>query len=80
MAPEEEAAWGPEMALRNMSAFNRSTFDPALLAPYLGQWIAWSPDSSRVVAHAEDVETLDDLVSKAGEDPSRCPIEYLDEE
>lgn len=80
MTPEEEATWGPEMALRNLSAFNRSSFDPALLAPYIGQWIAWSPDSSRVVAHAEDVKTLDELVTQAGEDPSRCPLEYLDGE
>lgn len=80
MTPEEEAASGPEMALRDLSALNRSTFDPALLAPYVGQWIAWSPDSSRVVAHAKDVETLDERVAKAGEDPSRCPIEYLDGE
>ena len=80
MTPEEEAAWGGEMELRRLSSVNRSRFDPALLAPYIGRWIAWSPDSSRIVTSAEDVQTLNEQVLKEGEDPGRCPIEYLDVE
>ena len=80
MTAEEETASGPEMDLRRLSAINRANFDPALLAPYIGQWIAWSPDSSHMVAHAEDIKLLEAQVVQAGEDPSRCPIEYLDGE
>jgi hypothetical protein len=80
MTPEEEATLGPQMDLEKLSAFNRSSFDPAELAPYIGKWIAWKPDSSGVVAAAEDIPTLNELVAARGEDPGRCPIEFLDEE
>lgn len=80
MTPEEEAAEGPEMDLRRLSSVNRSQFDPAQLAPYMGRWVAWSPDSSRIVTSAEDIDTLDELVLKEGEDPSQCAIEYIDGE
>jgi hypothetical protein len=79
MTSEEEEAWGPELDLRALSAINRSEFDAALLAPHIGRWVAWSPDSSRMVAHAKDIETLQERVSKAGADPERCPIEFLGE-
>jgi hypothetical protein len=75
MTPEERAKWGPELELRKQSSLNRAKFEPALLVPYVGQWIAWSPDSSRIIAHADDVDTLYSLVAATGEDPSRCPIE-----
>jgi hypothetical protein len=78
MTPEEEAVWGPELDLRKQSSLNRARFDPALLTPYNGQWIAWSPDSSRIVAHADDIDTLYHLIAEAGEDPSRCPIEGIE--
>jgi len=78
MTPEEEAEWGPELDRRKASILNRSQFDPALLVPYIGQWIAWSPDGSRVVAHADDIDTLYKLVADAGESLNRCSIECID--
>jgi hypothetical protein len=78
MTPEEKAKWGAELDLRKRSSLNRAQFDPALLTPYSGQWIAWTPDSSRVIAHANDIDSLYKLVADAGEDPSRCPIEGIE--
>ena len=80
MTPEERARWGPELELRKRSTLNRARFDPALLAPYIGQWVAWSPDSSRIVAHADDIDKLYALVAEAGEDPRQCPIEGIEDE
>ncbi|MBI3468135.1 MAG: hypothetical protein HY000_34445 [Planctomycetes bacterium] len=53
---------------------NRSRFPISELATYRGQWIAWSPDGTRIVASSEDPEKLDDLVQAAGEDPSQCVV------
>jgi len=78
MTPEEEAEWGLELDRRKLCILNRSQFDPALLVPYIGQWIAWSPDGSRVVAHADDIDALYKLVADAGESPSQCAIECID--
>jgi hypothetical protein len=78
MTPEEEAEWGPMLDRHKVSILNRLQFDPALLLPYAGQWIAWSPDGSRIVAHADDIDTLYKLVAEAGEAPSQCAIESID--
>jgi len=58
---------------------NRAQLSPADLEEHAGQWIAWSPDGSRIVAHAHDPEVLDELVLQAGEDPERCVIEGIPE-
>jgi hypothetical protein len=79
ITPQEQAIWGPDLDLRKRSSLNRAQFDPALLAPYSGQWVAWSPDSSRIVAHSVDIDALYKLVSDAGEDPIQCPIEGIDD-
>jgi len=79
MTPEEKAVWGPILDLRKESVLNRSRVDPASLAPYVGEWVAWSPDGTRIVAHAEDLATLDELVVKAGEDPALCTLEGIDD-
>ncbi len=64
---------------RNFLA-NRAKFSVSELARYAGQWIAWSPDGSRIVARADDPEALDDLVLQAGADPQRCIVEGIPEE
>jgi len=77
MTPEEEAKWGPIMDSWKESALNRARFDPALLAQYKGELIAWSPDGTRIIAHAKDDETIDQLLDEAGEAPGLCLVEYL---
>lgn len=54
---------------------NRPAFPRDELAKYRGEWVAWSPDGSRVVAAARDPDALDELVRAAGEDPEECPVE-----
>jgi hypothetical protein len=58
---------------------NRARWPMHELARYSGDWIAWSPDGSRTVAHAADPASLDELVRKAGEDPERCIVEGIPE-
>ncbi len=67
----------PELKDRQRFLANRSAFPLAELASYAGQWIAWSPDGSRIVAHSQDLEALDGLVLKAGNDPEECVIEGI---
>ena len=77
MTAEEEAAWGRELDLRSMSHHNRSQIDRAILTPYIGELIAWSPDGTRIVAHAKDDDALYRLLAEAGELPSLCLVEYV---
>ncbi len=56
---------------------NRLAFPLDELATHRGEWVAWSPDGTRLVAFTRDPEALDDLVRAAGEDPENCPIEGI---
>jgi Family of unknown function (DUF5678) len=56
---------------------NRQNFPLDELLQYRGQWIAWSPDGSRIVAHADDLGALIELVRSAGDDVERCILEGI---
>ena len=58
---------------------NRSIFPLAELAKHRGEWVAWSPDGTRLVAFSRDPDALDALVLAAGENPEDCPIEGIPE-
>jgi len=58
---------------------NRAQLSPAELEVHASQWIAWSPDGTRIVAYADDLEVLDELVLQAVEDLERCVIEGIPE-
>jgi hypothetical protein len=45
---------------------NRRRFRPEDLRPYAGQWVAWSADGSRIVAHHEDLAEAVRLVEATG--------------
>jgi hypothetical protein len=45
---------------------NRAKFTAQQLAPYQGQWIAWSNDGSRIVAHHEDLLEVARQVENSG--------------
>ena len=63
----------------NMTEYlkNRRTFPLAELAKHRGEWVAWSPDGTRLVAFSRDPDALDALVQAAGENPEDCPIEGI---
>ena len=56
---------------------NRAAISIDVLARYAGQWVAWSPDGSRIAASASDPEMLDALLRACGEDPVQCVIEGI---
>jgi len=58
---------------------NRLAYPPEkLLAEYGGQWVAWSPDGTHIVAaSAESGEAVHDLVVAAGIDPSKVVFSYV---
>ena len=53
---------------------NRLAFPLEELAKHRGEWVAWSPDGTRLVAASRDPEALADLVRAAGENPEDCTI------
>ncbi len=54
---------------------NRLAFPPEEVFQYRGQYIAWSPDGSRIIASDEDFLKLDDTVKALGYDPSKVVYE-----
>jgi hypothetical protein len=56
---------------------NRSAFPVQELAKYIGQWVAWSPDGTRIAASAASPELLDAMLVAQGEDPSLCVVEGI---
>jgi len=56
---------------------NRAKFPIEELAKFAGQWVAWKPDGTGIVASALDPDCLEDLVLAAGEDPTRCVVQGI---
>jgi hypothetical protein len=56
---------------------NRKAFPLDELAKHRGEWVAFSPDGTRLVAASLDMDLLDDLIRAAGENPEDCPIEGI---
>lgn len=61
-------------------AKNRAAFPVDELAKFVGKWVAFSPDGTKIVATHEDVEILDKLVRQAGYDPRAVVFEGVPEE
>jgi hypothetical protein len=56
---------------------NRDSFPLAELARYGEQWVAWSADGSRIVAHDEDLVKVADSIRAAGIDAEDVMFEYI---
>jgi hypothetical protein len=65
------------LASRRKFLANRAAFPVEKLAEYAGQWVAWSPDGTRVAASAPSPELLDAILVANGEDPAKCVVEGI---
>ena len=65
------------LAKRRAFLSNRAKFPATELTKYAGQWVAWSPDGSRIAASAAQPEMLDGLLIACGENPANCVIEGI---
>jgi hypothetical protein len=57
---------------------NRSKFPLRELQKYAGQWVAFSSDGSRVLAHAETISDLEKRLIHIGVDPQNVAIEKIE--
>src|SRR5262245_35797512 len=67
---ERDQSMDMQQYLKNHCAFPR-----AALAKHRGEWVAWSPHGTRLVATTRDPAALDALVCAAGENPKNRLIE-----
>src|SRR4051794_21185900 len=65
------------LELRRRFLANRAAFPVEELAKYAGQWVAWSPDGTRVAASSPNPELLDGLLEASGQDPALCVVEGI---
>jgi hypothetical protein len=59
---------------------NRAAFPPEELQKYRGQYIAWSPDGSRILANDQDGRKLDETVRALGYDPAKILFSLVPDE
>jgi hypothetical protein len=65
------------LALRRKFLANRAAFPVEELAKYAGQWVAWSPDGTRIAASAPSPELLDAILEANGDAPVLCVVEGI---
>jgi hypothetical protein len=59
---------------------NRAAFPPEELLKYVGEWIAWSPDGTAIVAHsAESDMAVYAQLKEKGYEMGQCCISYVDD-
>jgi len=58
----------------NEFRLNQSRFPREELEKYNGQYVAWSPDGTRILAADPDPLRLDALLSAAGHDPAEILV------
>jgi hypothetical protein len=81
--PLEQLLWKPALAERslimNMQEFlkNRQQFPAEELQKYIGKYVAWSPDGTRIVAGDDDELRLDASIRAAGYDPSEVLVSFV---
>ncbi len=56
---------------------NRAAFPSAELAKHTGQWVAFSPDGTAIVAADADLDEVETKVKAAGHKPSQVVLEFV---
>jgi hypothetical protein len=62
---------------RDVYVANRSKFSAVDLLPYAEEWVAWSLDASRILAHHRDALELWRRLDEAGIDPEEVNLEWI---
>ena len=57
---------------------NRDKFTLEQLKPYIGKWVAFSLDGTRIVASGDDLEELENQLAAANIDPETVGFECID--
>jgi hypothetical protein len=56
---------------------NRRKFPPEELAKYAGQYVAFSPDGSRILASGANMDVVEETLRAAGIHPSQAVGSYI---
>jgi hypothetical protein len=56
---------------------NRGRFPPQELARYAGQYVAWRPDGTSIIASSAEERDIDQAVRAAGFDPSEVVVSFV---
>jgi hypothetical protein len=69
-----------ETVLRDVAFFseNRSKFPPEELARFSGQYVAWSPDGTRILASGADADAVENKLIAAGINLSAVVLGFVD--
>lgn len=68
------------LEMRRRFLATRAGFSVKELEKYAGQWVAWSPDGTRIAAAAANPDLLDAILQEKGEDPTLCVVEGIPDE
>jgi len=58
---------------------NRNKFPPEELDKYVGQYVAWNPEGTAIIASADDLGALCAAVDASPYDPSECVLNWIGE-
>jgi hypothetical protein len=56
---------------------NRAAIPWSELEQYRGQWVAFSPDGTKIVANGTDLDDLESKIKAAGHDPNEVVLENV---
>ncbi len=74
MSPSHPHRDPPRLELANA---NRAAFPLEQLIPYEGRYVAWSADSTRILANGADLFEVEGNVVASGLDPSQVIYEFV---
>lgn len=73
--PRDSESSMNRLSIQNVTfALPKEAFDK-----YRGQWIALSPDGTRILAHDDDLGRLEDKLIAAGESPDRVLFDRVED-
>jgi hypothetical protein len=74
MSTESTSRYAPGIELANV---NRAAFPVEELIPFEGKYVAWTADSTRILASGADLLEVETNLVAAGIDPSQVIFEFI---